>query len=407
VEVRCASRVVATLALLAAACGGTQQSDDRSRSGTTTSTEAPTTTTTTTTTTIPADLGRVRVTLTKVADVTGATALAVRHDDPALYVAQQNGRLVALHDGQPTTVLDLSGRISSGKERGLLGIAFSPDGSLLYVHFTDPNGDTAVEEYAVGSGGVDVASRRVVFSTAQPQANHNGGQLTIGPDGMLYLALGDGGGANDSGAGHTSGGNGQSLATVLGKILRIDPHASATAAYGIPADNPYAAGGGRPEIWAYGLRNPWRFSFDRATDDLWIGDVGQNAWEEIDMVPFARAAGANFGWNLLEGSHDLRGGAIPGATVLPVFETSHADGDCAIVGGYVYRGSRVPDLVGSYLFSDNCNTAIRAIRVEGGRVVAARDLGIPAPRISSFGEGADGELYALSQSDGIFRIDPA
>jgi glucose/arabinose dehydrogenase len=347
------------------------------------------------------------VTLTKVAGVTGATAMAVRRGDPGLYVAQQAGTLVTVRDGQVNTVLDLSGRISTGGERGLLGIAFSRDGSRLYVDFTNTDGNPTVEEYAVGDRGVDPASRRVLLTVPHPQPNHNGGQLAVGRDGMLYVALGDGGAANDAGPGHAVGGNGQSLATLLGKILRIDPRASGTAPYTIPADNPFAAGGGEPEIWVYGLRNPWRFSFDRATDDLWIGDVGQGAWEEVDMLPFANAAGANFGWNLLEGSHDLRGGAVPGTTVLPVFETSHADGNCAIVGGYVYRGSRIPELVGSYLFSDNCNPAIRAIRVEGGRVVAQRDLGIHASGVSSFGEDADGELYVLSQSEGLYRIDPA
>jgi glucose/arabinose dehydrogenase len=156
----------------------------------------------------------------------------------------------------------------------------------------------------------------------------------------------------------------------------------------------------------YGLRNPWRMTFDRATDDVWIGDVGQNAWEEVDMVPFATAAGSNFGWPNLEATHDLRGNA-PAGTVLPVHETSHADGNCSITGGYVYRGTRIPDLVGSYLYSDYCNPTIRAIRVQDGRVVVARDLGVAAPQVASFGQDATGELYVISQAEGIFRIDPA
>ena len=396
--------VAGLLAIALAACGGSSGPPEHRDAGTgTTTTSGPATTGTT-----PAlDLAAANVTLTKVSDLARGTAMAVRTGDPALYVTVQSGQLVALRDGTASTVLDLAGRVRSEGERGLLGAAFSPDGSKLYVHFSARSGDTAVEEYAFSDAGADLATRRLLLGVAQPQPNHNGGQLTFGPDGMLYLGLGDGGGANDEGAGHVAGGNGQSLDTLLGKILRIDPRPSAARGYRIPADNPFANGGGRPEIWVYGLRNPWRFSFDRATDDVWIGDVGQNEWEEIDMAAFADIAGANFGWNKLEGTHDFRGGAAAGSTVLPVFETSHDDGNCSITGGFVYRGTKIPDLVGSYVFSDYCNPAIRAIRVQDGRVVAARDLGVTADSVSSFGEGDDGELYVISQTQGVFRIDPA
>jgi glucose/arabinose dehydrogenase len=392
------------LAVLVAACSG----DVGERTAATNSPATTATPSTTATNGRAADLDAASVVLTKVADVFRGTATAVRRGDPALYVAVQNGQVVALRDGKVEPVLDLSTQVTTSGEHGLLGLAFSPDGTELYVHYSAAgSGDTTLESFAFTGGQADPATRRLLLTVPDLQPNHNGGDLKFGPDGKLYLALGDGGGANDVGAGHAFGGNAQALDSLNGKILRLDPKGSLDAGYTIPPDNPFAIGGGRPEVWVYGLRNPWRFSFDRATDDLWIADVGQGAWEEIDMAPFAVASGANFGWNLLEGTHDLRGGATPGATVLPVFETSHADGNCAITGGYVYRGKRIPDLVGAYLFSDYCNSTIRAIRVENGQVVAQRDLGIASASIASFGEDNDGELYVLSQSRGIFRIDPA
>ena len=178
--------------------------------------------------------------------------------------------------------------------------------------------------------------------------------------------------------------------------------------YTIPPDNPFASGGGRPEIWAYGLRNPWRFSFDRSTGDLWIADVGQDQYEEIDFAAAPdRGRGANYGWNITEGLHPYRAGTAAGPTVAPVLETAHTDGNCSITGGYVYRGTKIPDLVGAYLFSDYCNGAVRAVVVANGQVVANRDLGINASNIASFGQDAAGELYVISQSQGLLRIDPA
>jgi glucose/arabinose dehydrogenase len=331
-------------------------------------------------------------------------------DPGAVYVARQSGQVVAVRDGQidPTPTLDLGDRVQSGGEQGLLGLAFSPDGMKLYAHFTGTDGDSRLEEFTMSGAVADPASARLVLTAPGLQPNHNGGDVTFGPDGNLYLALGDGGAANDVGAGHAPEGNGQSLQTLLGKILRIDPTPTLATGYTIPPDNPYASGGGLPEIWVSGLRNPWRFSFDSATDDLWIGDVGQNAWEEVDRVPFDAAGGANFGWPLLEGSHDFRGGATPGTTVLPVLETSHADGNCAITGGYVYRGQAVPALFGSYLFTDNCNGAIRAIQLgPDGAVAIDRELGTTIPGVAAFGEDAQGELYVVSQTQGVFRVDPA
>lgn len=355
------------------------------------------------------DLGSVRVKLTRVAAVEKATALAVRRGDPTLYVAEQAGRVRAVRGGvlQARPILDLTRRVVAGGEQGLLGLTFSPDGKLLYVDYTGTDGNTRVDEYPMRADGTaDPSRRRAVLGVTQPQPNHNGGQIAFGPDGFLYIGLGDGGGAADAGPGHAEGGNGQSRDTLLAKILRIDPRPSGRRAYGIPTGNPFADGGGRPEIWAYGLRNPWRFSFDRTTGDLWIGDVGQDEWEEIDVLPVGEG-GANLGWNVFEGTHRFRDGEAPGA-VPPVYEYSHqATGGCSVTGGYVYRGRAVDHLAGAYVFSDFCTGKVQALAMADGRVTGVRDLGIGTPTPSSFGEDAAGELYVMSQSDGLLRIDPA
>jgi glucose/arabinose dehydrogenase len=354
------------------------------------------------------------VKLSRVVEVDRPTAMAVRSGDPTLYVADQQGRVIAVRDGTIRgAALDLRRRVTSEGEQGLLGLAFSPDGGRLYVDFTNRRGDTRIEEYAFvptddGGGHAEPTSRRVVLRVRQPQVNHNGGQLAFGPDGMLYIGLGDGGNADDEGPGHAPGGNGQSLSTLLGKILRIDPTPSAGKPYTIPPDNPFADGGGRPEIWSYGLRNPWRFSFDRATGDLWVADVGQNEWEEIDVVPAADGAGrgVNFGWNVFEGSHHFRAGRIPKGSWPPLLELSHDDGNCSVTGGYVYRGTSIPALVGAYVYADYCNGKLRWVRQEDNRVLAKGSLGVSADSIASFGEDTDGELYVLSQSGGLLRIEP-
>jgi glucose/arabinose dehydrogenase len=353
-------------------------------------------------------LAESNIKLTPVAQVEDPTAFAIRQGDTALYVTEQVGRVRAVRDGQlaPEPVLDISADVRSGGEQGLLGMAFSPDGTRLYLNYTNTGGDTRVEEYTMSGSTPDPASRRQLLAAPGLQANHNGGEINFGPDGLLYLGLGDGGGAGDSGSGHAPGGNGQSLNTLLGKILRIDPTPSGGRQYTIPPDNPFANGGGEPEIWAYGLRNPWKFSFDRETDDLWIADVGQNAWEEIDFVAGGRAAGVNFGWNRFEGNHQFQGDPPPNA-VPPIFEYPLDGGACAAIGGYVYRGSRIPALTGAYVYSDYCASAIRAIVQQGGRITAQRDLGVEGNQVTAFGEDQDGELYVLSQGDGLQRIDPA
>jgi glucose/arabinose dehydrogenase len=349
--------------------------------------------------------------LTRVDDTEGVVTLTARPRSRTLYFAEQRGVVWALRgktrSAQP--VIDLSDRVSQdGGERGLLGLTFSPDGTQLFVHYSDTEGNTQVDRYTMRGGRADPSTRASILQVEQPQPNHNGGELVFGPDGHLYLGLGDGGGFGDAGAGHAPGGNGQSLGTLLGKILRIDP--SKDGGYTVPADNPFVTDSdARPEIWSYGLRNPWRFSFDRKTGDLWIGDVGQSEFEEIDreVATAGRDAGkgVNFGWNRLEGDHPYRGSA-PEDAAPPVYEIGHDTGACAVVGGYVYRGTKIPGLVGDYLFSDNCDGTIRLL-VADGAGFAMRESGLSADGVASFGQANDGTLYVASMTDGVFRIDPA
>jgi len=280
---------------------------------------------------------------------------------------------------------------------------------LLYVDYTDTDGNTQIDQLRMRGRNADASSRRTILTVDQPQPNHNGGLLAFGPDGYLYIGLGDGGAQGDSGSGHAPGGNGQSLDTLLGKILRIAPNpAPGGRAYSVPPDNPFVGrGDARPEIWAYGLRNPWRFSFDRANGDLWIGDVGQNEWEEIDHVAATGGRdagnGDNFGWNRLEGTHEYRGDP-PDGVIGPVYEISHDTGACAVAGGFVYRGTKAPSLAGSYLFSDTCDSTIRALVPDGGGVQMV-DTGAASKNVSTFGQSNNGSLYVASLSDGIFRVD--
>ncbi len=345
--------------------------------------------------------------LTAAFSVDSPTAMATRPGfAEVLYVAEREGRVRVVERGEvaPAALVNIGDDTTTDSERGLLGLAFSPDGGRLYLHYTDDAGDTALDEWTLGPGATDVDpdSRRRVLSVAQPYSNHNGGQVAFGPDGYLYLGLGDGGGSGDP------EGNGQRTDTLLGKILRIDPRATATGAYASPADNPYAAGGGRAEIWVSGLRNPWRFSFDRATGDLWIGDVGQNQWEEIDRLPAGQQRGANLGWNTLEGTHSFRGDAADGA-VAPVYEYSRDQG-ISVTGGYVYRGSAIPRLQGAYLFADYETSTIWALTPVGDGTYDFHDLGLDVPTggAVSFGEDIAGELYVLSINSGVAsRIDAA
>ncbi|HEX5951116.1 MAG TPA: PQQ-dependent sugar dehydrogenase [Actinomycetota bacterium] len=295
-------------------------------------------------------------------------------------------------------MLDLRGRVSLGSEQGLLGLAFSPDGDFLYVDLTDPQGDTRVLEFAATDTGVDPGSERQILFVDQPFSNHNGGQLAFGPDGYLYVALGDGGSAGDPDD------NAESLSTLLGKVLRIQPRGSGDGRYAIPPDNPFVGrANARPEIWAYGLRNPWRFSFDRETGDLWIADVGQGTWEEIDVEPVGSGGGVDYGWDRLEGTHPYEGGPADDA-VPPVYEYPHDGGVCAVTGGYVYRGVEIPALRGAYVFGDFCRGRLEAFVLRNGDARGHRSLGPVVENLASFGEDAEGELYALSLSGPVYRL---
>jgi glucose/arabinose dehydrogenase len=322
-----------------------------------------------------------------------------------LFVNERGGRIrVVSADGTLAgDFVDLSDRILSGGEQGLLGVAFHPDfaaNGRVFVHYSRAgDGATIISELTASTDRrtADPASERVIFTLHQPFANHNGGEIAFGADGYLYIGLGDGGSGGDP------MGNGQNQGVLLGKILRIDvdgPQA-ADRGYAIPDDNPYAAGGvapgdGLPEIWAYGLRNPWRFSFDRGTGDLYIGDVGQGSWEEIDRQPADSRGGENYGWDLYEGTHCSTACASITA-ILPVAEYSH-DAGCAVTGGYVYRGTRQPSMLGTYLFGDYCSGTIWTLPEVDG--LTPRPLAETGLRISSFGEGEDGEIYLVDLSGG-------
>ncbi len=351
-------------------------------------------------TTLPSSrsLASLRLRLHQVATLEQPLAMALAPDGDALYIAEKPGRVVVLRGGRPAPdpVLDLRGQVADGTEQGLLGIAVPPGGRHLYVDYTDRAGDTHVVEYRLAGDQVVAGSRRELLFVDQPFANHNGGQLAVGPDGALYVGLGDGGGAGDP------YGNAQSLRTLLGKILRVDPRPDGGHPYRIPPTNPFArTPGARPEIWAYGLRNPWRFSFDPGTGDLWIGDVGQGEWEEIDHQPGTRG-GVNYGWNLREGNHAYGGAAPPGA-VGPVTEYRHPAG-FAVIGGFVYRGVGIPGLRGAYVYGDAYSGFVRALRLAGGRAVEERDLGVNVPALSSFGVDRHGELYTLSLAGPVYRL---
>lgn len=310
-----------------------------------------------------------------------------------LFVTLQEGR-VMIFDGRqivPKPFLDLRERVASGGERGLLSVAFHPDfanNRWFYVNYTDLAGNTVVSRFRAARRAPNVALRRsetLVLSVTQPYANHNGGQLQFGPDGFLYIGTGDGGSGGDPENRAQDGGS------LLGKLLRIDVNQSP---YGIPTDNPFSNRTDiRPEIWAVGLRNPWRFSFDRATGDLYIADVGQDAWEEVNFQPAAGPGGLNYGWRRLEGRHCFNppNACDDGTLTPPVLEYDHSVGE-SVTGGYVYRGSQVPELAGRYVYGDFISGRIWAARLEGSRWVNEEVAASPIA-ISSFGEDEAGELY--------------
>jgi glucose/arabinose dehydrogenase len=328
-------------------------------------------------------------------------------DRRRVFVVERGGRIRVVVDGhrRARPFLDIASRVSSGGERGLLSMAFAPDyaaSGRFYVDYTDTNGDTRVVEYRRRTAEqADPSSARQVLFQRQPEPNHNGGLLLFGPDGLLYVGLGDGGGGGDL---HGVRGNAQDLGTLLGKILRIDPRESGGRPYSIPASNPFVGRpGARGEIWAYGLRNPWRFAFVPGTGAMVIGDVGQDAVEEIDVV---RRSGANLGWRVFEGrARYTPGQQAPGA-IGPAVERFHRDGNCSITGGIVVRDPGLPALSGRYLFGDFCKGRVESALVRGGGLRRVRQTPLQVPALSSFGEDGAGRAYAISLSGPVYRLVP-
>ena len=323
-----------------------------------------------------------------------------------LFVVEQTGRILLVENGEilETPFLDISDLVTGGSEQGLLGLALHPnfvENGLFFVYFTDLDGNTTLVRYGVTEADplqADTASATTILRVEQPARNHNGGMIAFGPEGYLYIGLGDGGNQGDP------DGNGQNPGTLLGSILRIDIDTpGADKPYSIPADNPFVDDPtAQPEIWSYGFRNPWRFSFDKETGDLWIGDVGQNAYEEIDLQPVS-IGGMNFGWNLSEGDSCYAiDDCDTGEFTWPEVSYSH-DFGTSVTGGYVYRGSAMPDLVGSYLFGDFGSGFIWIHQPDGEEPVTLGpfDTGI---NISSFGQDLDGELFVVGYDGTIYRL---
>ncbi len=330
-------------------------------------------------------------------------------DRRRVMVVQQGGKIIVVRDGKPRgkPFLDITTRVLAGGEQGLLGLAFAPDyakSKLFYVYYTRRDGRQQVSEFRARSSEVaSASSERRVLLMDDPEENHNGGQLAFGPDRLLYIGTGDGGGSGDQ---HGTIGNAQNLGSLLGKLLRIEPRRRGGRAYSVPSSNPFRArAGAAPEVFAYGLRNPWRFSFDRATGDLVIGDVGESEVEEIDFVTPAQARGANFGWRVREGDRPFAAGSVPGA-IEPLITHTHDSGWCSITGGYVVRDPALKALSGRYLYGDFCKGVIYSARLgvagaEGDAPVA----GLPqVEALSSFGEDASGRLYVVSLGGAVSRI---
>ena len=330
--------------------------------------------------------------------------VAYRPTDGTTYVVEQDGTIVIMNQGQPGPVaLDMTDLTSADGERGLLGLAINADGTLAYVDYTNNDGNTRIDEYAVNADGTfDPASRREVLGFDQPYPNHNGGDIDFGPDHMLYITAGDGGSEGDPDRRALNKGE------WLGKILRIDPHPSGDAGYTVPPDNPFVGvEGARPEIWSIGLRNPWRISFDRSTGDLWIADVGQNQWEEVDAAWAADGGGRglNFGWSAFEGNHRFNDDQSPDGVTAPMYEYEHLGQDCSISGSALYRGSAIPALVGWYVFADYCSGQVRALQIADRAVVKEIPLG-QVPSVTAISEGPDGELFVSSGSGQVYAITP-
>jgi glucose/arabinose dehydrogenase len=404
------ARILATVLLTAAlGCGGSDES-----------TPAPTPT--------PTPSPGASCSVTPVSGTPNLTSLKIAQglEDPLdlqsppgdlsrIFVVEQRGRIRLIKNGAllVTPFLDIGDHVRAGGEQGLLGLAFHPryaENGRFFVNYTDPSGDTHLAEFS-GGANVDVASaasERTVLMVGQPFSNHNGGGLAFGKDGYLYAGLGDGGSGSSGGDPFH---NGQSLNTALGKLLRIDVDRGDP--YGVPPDNPFVGTAGAfPGIWAYGLRNPWRFSFDRQTDDLYVGDVGQGQVEEVDVETAPRHGGQNYGWNITEGSdcYQPSVGCVRSGITFPVVEYRHSDG-CAVTGGVVYRGCRLPGYSGVYFYGDFCSAFIRSFKLVNGQATDQRDwtaaLGSGVNSITSFGVDAEGEVYVVDRDGEIYKIVPA
>ena len=356
------------------------------------------------------------IALQKVVDL-AQPVLAIGAGDGSnrLFIVQKGGRIRIVKNGNllPTPFLDISSLVSQGSEQGLLGLAFSPafkTNRRFYVNYTNRAGDTIVREYRARAGNPDVAdpaSARHVLTVDQPYANHNGGMLAFGKDGFLYIGMGDGGSGGDP------GNRAQNRDQLLGKLLRINVNGfTRTRGYLIPSGNPYVGRAGRDEVWQIGLRNPWRFSFDKATGALWIGDVGQERYEEVDRVARTSSGpgrGVNWGWRVMEGTQCYlpASGCNRTGKALPLTTYSHAaNGRCAISGGYVYRGTAIPALAGWYVFGDYCSGEVWAVSSTAARpATPVRLLGSGSGRlIGGFGQGDDNELYLCDLNGTVYRI---
>lgn len=336
-------------------------------------------------------------------------------DNSRLFIVEKGGLIKIIKNGTllKTPFLDIRPLVSTGSEQGLLGLAFDPKyatNGRFYVSYTDTAGDSRIVRYLV-SENPDVAQTdpdRVLLTIDQPFGNHNGGNIVFGPDGYLYIGMGDGGSGNDP------EGNGQDLTDLLGSLLRID--VSPQEDYTVPGDNPFLGHpSARPELWDFGLRNPWRFSFDRQTGDLYIADVGQNAREEINVAPAAQGSGRglNYGWNIMEGTI-CTPGVNPDCNktglTLPVLDYDRSGGACSVIGGYVYRGSAIPEIIpeiwGTYFYGDYCAGWVKSFVYRNGTAADRKDWESlrPGGNITSFGEDAEGELYILTSQGGVYRI---
>jgi glucose/arabinose dehydrogenase len=341
-----------------------------------------------------------------VAGLSAPVHLTTPPGDARLFVVEQAGRIRIIRNGTLVVrpFLDITALVGSGGERGLLSVAFDPSyasNGFFYVNYTDLAGDTRIERYRVSADPdiADAASAKLLLAIDQPFLNHNGGLVVFGPDGNLYIGMGDGGSGGDP------QNHGQDRSTLLGDLLRIDVRTGDP--YSIPADNPFRGHAtARPEIWAYGLRNPWRFSFDPPSGLLFIADVGQNQWEEINAVA-ANTAGVNYGWRIMEGAHCFSASSCnQSGLVQPVHEYNHSDG-CSVTGGHVYRGTALAGLQGHYFYGDFCDGWVRSFRVDGGRAVDHREWSLGSlGQITSFGVDAAGELYILTGNGRVYRLEP-